>query len=234
MFTEEKNFDREQYESCLRRLRYDDRDVNMYEGMLDFLWSYVVSPGTLSDEKGMLAEYTKWNMQMIEKCYHHLPHNRPYANIRRAYQTIVYLRDGNLDAGLSLLDDIGKESFQYDGKAPKLLMIKNGKRYQPVSKLFLLYNYEKVLRKTEEKKADAFRKKYDFAFTVFGDGEHEEHDQFLNMQLEQNKDCIFYPVFERIYKIPWGPTDFYLYFEEGKNIPLSKIMETDNAETDGN
>ena len=101
MFAEEKNFDREKYEACLRRLRYDDRDVNMYEGMLDFLWPYVVSPGSLSDERGLLAEYTKWNMQMIEKCYYHLPHDLPYANIRRAYQSIVHLRDGNLDAGLA-------------------------------------------------------------------------------------------------------------------------------------
>lgn len=234
MFAEEKNFDRKKYEACLRRLRYDDRDVNMYEGMLDFLWPYVVSPGSLSDERGLLAEYTKWNMQMIEKCYYHLPHDLPYANIRRAYQSIVHLRDGNLDAGLAVLDAIGQESFQYDGKAPKLLMMKNGKRFQPVSKLFLLYNYEKVLRKIEGAKADAFRKKYAFAFTIFADGEHEEHDQFLKMQLEQNKDCIFYPVFERIYKIPWGPADFYLYFEEGKNIPLSKLRETDTAEADEN
>ena len=61
-FTEEKNFDREGYDTCLRRLNYDDRDVVMYENMLAFLWEYAVRPGCLADYKGLLSEYSRWNM----------------------------------------------------------------------------------------------------------------------------------------------------------------------------
>ena len=93
----------------------------------------------------------------------------------------------------------------------------------PVSKLFLLYNYHKVLARIDKERAKAFREKYSFAFTVFGDEEHAEHDRFLHEQLTVHADCIFYPVFERIYKMPWTPPDFYMYFEEDKSIPLSKL-----------
>ena len=65
--------------------------------------------------------------------------------------------------------------------------------------------------------------RYPFAFTQFGDGEHEEHDRFLHEQLHVYADRIFYPVFERVYKLPWTPADFYMYFEEDKSIPLSEL-----------
>lgn len=222
-FTEEKNFDREGYDTCLRRLNYDDRDVVMYENMLAFLWEYAVRPGCLADYRGLLSEYSRWNMQMIRKCYYHLPHDLPYANIRRAYESVIHLLDGKIEEGLLQLEAIGIENFHYDGRAPKLLMTKNGKRFVPVSKLFLLYNYYKVLKRMDEEQAERFKGKYSFAFTDFGDGEHEEHDRFLHEQLDVYEDCIFYPVFERIYKMPWCPADFYMYFEEDRRIPLSKL-----------
>lgn len=222
-FTEEENFDREDYDTCLRRLNYDDRDVIMYENMLAFLWKYAVRPGCLTDYKGLLAEYSRWNMQMIEKCYYHLPHDLPYANIRRAYESVIHLLDGKVEEGIAQLEAIGEQNFQYDGRAPKILMTKHGKRFVPVSKLFLLYNYYKVLERINESRAKQFKKKYSFAFTKFGDQEHMEHDCFLDEQLTVYHDCIFYPVFERIYKIPWCPADFYMYFEEESQIPLSKL-----------
>ena len=222
-FATEKGFDLEEYKKCLGRIQYDDRDVIMYEKMLDFLWQYVVSPGCLNDYRGLLMEYARWNQQMIEKCYCHLPHDLPYANIRRAYQSVVYLLAGRLEEGQRVLAEIGTDHFQYDGKAPKLLMIKNGKRYVPVSKLFLLYNYYKVFKQMDEQRAKQWKEQYAYAFTRFGDEEHADHDRFLDEQLQVYSDCIFYPVFERVYKIPWNPADFYMYFEEEKSIPLSKL-----------
>lgn len=220
-FTKEEVFDADRYETCLTRLRYDDRDVIMYTDMLDFLWQYAIRPHCLEDYQGLLGEYTRWNMQMIEKCFYHHPHDRPYADIRRAYQTVIHLLDGDLEKGLKQFDDIGWEAFQYDGRAPKRMMTKDGKCYEPVSRLFLLYNYDKVLRVINKQQAEAFRQKYSYAFTCFRDGEHETHDAFLRSQLETYRDEIFYPVFERVYKSPWTPMDFYLYFEEGKSIPVA-------------
>ena len=50
-FLEEKIFDREQYDTYIRRIHYDDRDAVMYEKMLHFLFPYIV------EERGI--EYTK-------------------------------------------------------------------------------------------------------------------------------------------------------------------------------
>lgn len=223
-FLREDIFDREQYETYLRRIRYDDRDTVMYENMLRFLWDYVIGKKSVEDYKGILEEYSKWNLQMIEKCLYH-SHDVPYANIRRAYQSVVDLLAGKITEGLHMLALIGAESFSYDGKAPKLLMTEHGKRYQPVSKLFLLYNYDKVLRRVDEQQAADFRETYSFAFTEFADGKHEEHDRFLKSQTAEYSDCIFYPVFEKVYKEPWKAADFYMYFEEGETIPLNQIVE---------
>ena len=222
-FTTEQAFDLEEYRSCLSRIAYDDRDVIMYERMLRFLWEYVIRPGCLADYKGLISEYCRWNRQMIDKCYYHLPHDLPYANIRRAYQSVALLLSGRIAEGERELDAIGQALFQYDGKAPKLLMVKNGRRFVPMSKLFLVYNYYKALLQTDGKAAEDFMGRYPFAFTQFGDGEHEEHDRFLHEQLHVYADRIFYPVFERVYKLPWTPADFYMYFEEDKSIPLSEL-----------
>lgn len=225
-FFDEEKFNKEQYATCLRRLDYDDRDVIMYEDMLEFLWQYVIRPGCLRDYKGVLREYTRWNMQMIEKCYYH-HHDIPYANIRRSYQTIVHLLEGNLSEGMLQFEKMGKESFQDDGKAPRLHMTKDGKVYQPASKLFLLYNYYKVWRKTDGKRAEEWKKTYRYAFTYFGDEEHKDHDAFLKSQMEEQADSIFYPVFERVYKLPWMPKDFYLYWEPGKCILIDRFAGED-------
>lgn len=223
-FFREEIFDGEQYQTYLRRIHYDDRDAVMYENMLCFLWGYVIGRKQIADYMGILKEYSHWNLQMIDKCLYHA-HDLPYANIRRAYQSVVCLLAGDVEEGMHQLDLIGAESFSYDGKAPKLLMTEHGKRYQPVSKLFLLYNYDKILRKTDEQQAADFREKYAFAFTEFADGKHEDHDRFLKSQTAEYSDCIFYPVFEKVYKEPWKAADFYMYFEEGEAIPRNKIME---------
>ncbi len=224
-FQEEPEFDTEQYETYLRRIRYDDRDAVMYENMLRFLWTYVIRPGCLNDYDGVLQEYTRWNLQRIERCFYHRPHDLPYANLCRAYQTVVYLLGGRTEDGLNQFALMGPEPFCYDGKAPKVHLDKNGTCYRPVSKLFLLYNYYKVLLCRDEERAEALREQYPFAFTCFDDGGHEEHDAFLKDQLKTCHDRIFYPVYDRIYKIPWAPTDFYLYFDEEKYIPLSQVTQ---------
>lgn len=223
-FLREDSFDAEQYQTYLRRIHYDDRDSVMYENMLRFLWDYVIGRRPVEDYRGILKEYSHWNLQMIEKCLYRA-HAVPYANIRRAYQSVVCLLAGELEEGMHQLALIGEESFSYDGKAPKLLMTEHGKRYEPVSKLFLLYNYEKALRKMDEQRALDFREIYSFAFTEFGDGKHDDHDCFLRSQTADYSDCIFYPVFERVYKEPWRAADFYMYFEEDEAIPLAKVME---------
>lgn len=222
-FMKEAAFDGEQYNNCIKRLRYDDRDVIMYEDMLRFLWTYIIRPDNITDREGLLEEYTYWNLQMIDKCYCHLPHDLPYVNIRRAYQSVIHLLDGDLDAGLWQLEQIGKEAFMQDGRPPKLHMTKQGKVYRPTSRLFLIYNYDKVIRMRHQRLAERFREDYPFAFRSFGDGNHEEHDLFLKSQIELHSGEIFYPEFERIYKLQGGPREFYLYFDEEKGIPLEQL-----------
>lgn len=68
-------------------------------------------------------------------------------------QSVVLLLAGKLEEGIEQLRKIGTENFQYDGKAPKVIMTQDGTIYKPVSKLFLLYNYAKVLKKREILKA---------------------------------------------------------------------------------
>lgn len=224
-FLNEANFDKKQYDTWLRRIHYDDRDVIMYENMLNFLWKYVVAPGELLDREGLLEEYTHWNLQMIDKCFYHLPHDFPYIHIRRAYQSLIYLSGGKLKEGLSQLSLMGENAFCNDGRAPKLFLSKEGKRYEPVSRLFLLYNYEKILRRCKEDAANIFREAYPYAFTVFHDGSHEEHDRFYEEQMITFADMIFYPEFERVYKTPWGPVEFYVYFDKAHGISIDKFCK---------
>lgn len=222
-FIKESAFDEEQYQTLLRRLHYDDRDVVMYENMLKFLWSYIINPSGITDKEGLLEEYTHWNLQLIDKCYYHMPHDLPYANIRRAYQSVIHLLDGDLDAGLVQLDLIGKETFMQDGRPARLHMTERGKVYQPLSRLFLIYNYDKVLRKQSPGRSDEFRKNYPFAFYCFNDGKHDLHDQFLFSQMEEHGNEIFYPEFERVYKLPGSMREFFLYFDEERGITLDRI-----------
>lgn len=224
-FFEENGFNRDQYEAYLRRIHYDDRDAANYENMLKFLWEYVVRPDSVEDREGLLEEYGHWNMQLVEKCFYRVPFLVPYANIRRAYQSFVHLLDGRIPEGLKQLYTIGEEVFSTDGKAPRMMMNQKGTVYYPTSKLFLLYNYDKVMARlgmvTER---EEFRQRFAHAFTIYGDEAHEDHDAFLRMQLEDAKDLIYYPVYERIYKLPWGPKDFYMYYDSNKAIRIDDII----------
>ena len=49
-FLEEKIFDREQYDTYIRRIHYDDRDAVMYEKMLHFLFPYIVEERGIEDK----------------------------------------------------------------------------------------------------------------------------------------------------------------------------------------
>ena len=220
-FLDESVFDRQEYESLLRRLHYDDRDTVMYDRMLQFLWIYILDPDSLEDRQGILEEYTHWNLQMIDKCFYHLPHDLPYANIRRAYQSLICLFQGDLDAGAGQLEMIGKETFMQDGVPPRLHMGRHGRVYRPTSRLFLIYNYEKAFRMKEGGAAESFREKNPYAFKVFGDKAHEDHDRFLKSQMEDYADVIFYPEYERVYRLPGGVSEFFLYFDEEKGLPVT-------------
>ena len=224
-FLQEKEFDREKYDMYLRRIHYDDRDATMYDQMLHFLFPYIVSFDQIEDRQGLMEEYSHWNSQLIDKCLYHIPHDLPYVNICRAYQSFVCLMAGELEEGMEQLSLIGEENFQYDGKAPKIIMTQDGRRYEPISKLFLLYNYAKVLHalgwKEEE---EAFRQKYVHAFTRYQDSEHKEHDAFYQKQMEEYKDMLFYPIYQRVYKMKGGPADFYVYFDEEHFVPISQII----------
>lgn len=219
-FLEEEVFDRTSYDTYLRRIHYEDRDAVMYENMLNLLWGYIVKPGCLEDMDGILSEYAKWNEQLVVKCYSRGANQIPYANIRKVYQSIICLIQGKIGEGLEILDEIGTYSFSNDGKAPKVYMNQAGKIYRPMSKLFVLYNYAKVL---DAEKLQDFKAKYEFAFTCFGDQAHAEHDAFLKNQMEDHADKIFYPVFERVYKKPGVPSDFFVYYDEEAFIRISEL-----------
>ena len=160
---------------------------------------------------------------MIDKCYYHMPHDLPYVNIRRAYQSVIHLFDGNLEEGLKQLALIGKAPFCEDGRPPKLHMTKQGRLYQPVSRLFLVYNYAKILLKTDPERLDTFKEEYPYAFRSFGDHKHDAHDFFLHDQMQTHGDEIFYPEFERVYILPGGAREFYLYFDEDHGIPIDYL-----------
>ena len=122
------------------------------------------------------------------------------------------------------LRKIGRENFQYDGKAPKSIMTQDGRVYNPVSKLFLLYNYAKVLKKKGMTEIlEAFQQEFPYAFTVYGGAEHEEHDLFYREQIEQYKDVLFYPVYQRVYRVGRGARDFFVYYDVESNVPISQV-----------
>lgn len=51
-FLEEKVFDREQYDTYIRRIHYEDRDAVMYEKMLHFLFPYIVEERGIGRSRG--------------------------------------------------------------------------------------------------------------------------------------------------------------------------------------
>ena len=59
-----------------------------------------------------------------------------------------------------------------------------------------------------------------YAFKVFDDEEHRMHDQFLSEQMDDLSDRLLYPIDEKVCKIPWGPRDFFLYYDENSFISL--------------
>ena len=253
-FIDEPGFDREQYDEYIKRIHYEDRDVIMYEDMLRFLWSYIIGdlksanaglenvsrssgkeetcPGMIEDREGLLEEYSHWNLQMIDKCFHGRPHDKPYVQIRRAYQSIIHLLDGDLSEGLRQLSLIGQKAFDQDGRPGRVHMTKEGKVYQPVSRLFLIYNYAKVLARKAPDRLAPFKEDYPFAFRQFDDGRHDIHDFFLHDQMVNGKDLIFYPEYERVYKVPGGDREFYLYFDREHGIPIERIMGNSDKTAD--
>lgn len=104
-------------------------------------------------------------------------------------------------------------------------MTQDGTIYKPVSKLFLLYNYAKVLKKKGDFEGlEAFKKEFPHAFTVYGDEEYTEHDLFYRQQVEQYEDVLFYPIYQRVYKAGRGPQDFFVYYDVEKSVPVSHII----------
>ena len=47
------------------------------------------------------------------------------------------------EEGEEMLSLIGDERFSHDGLSPKLVLRQDGTRYEPMSRLFLIYNYAK-------------------------------------------------------------------------------------------
>ena len=212
--------EKERYEVLLRRIGHNDRDYIMYQDMLEFLWPYIIGGEWPSGQNHFCEEYTHWNMQMIRKVLYH-DHDIPYANIRRCYQTVVELIRHDPEAGRKQLEAIGTESFSYDGIAPKERMDARGRVYRPMSKLFLIYNFAKYYRKHGmEGELNQLKDTYSYAFKRFDDEEHKSHDQFLTEQMEDLSDRLIYPIDEKVYKIPWGPRDFFLFYDENSFIPL--------------
>ena len=103
-FLNDPGFDKKTYDQYISRIHYDNRDAANYENMLQFLWGYITRQDGPEDRNGLLEEYTHWNAQLMTKCYYHMPHDLPYANLRRAYQSVVLLLLGEWEEGLEELD----------------------------------------------------------------------------------------------------------------------------------
>ncbi len=212
--------EKDAYATNLRRLSYDDGDYVMYKNMLDFLWPFVIGEKEAEDKEPFCREFTRWNMGLVEKTLYH-EHDIPYAQIRRCYQTIADLAAGDPAAGRKQLEIIGTDNFSTDGLAPKLRMDNRGRVFRPMSKLFIIYNFAKYYLKHDMAvELEELKMAYPYAFTVFDDEEHKSHDQFYKEQMEDSSDRIYYPISERVYKIPWGPKTFYLFTDEKSFILL--------------
>ena len=216
-------FDKDKYDTYITRIRCEDRDARNYENMLSFLYDYVKKPDSLEDYEGVLSEYEHWNAMLIEKCFYHIPHDIPYVKARRAYQTVICLLAGDYAEGEEQLKAIG-DAFAGDTLPPKVIMTGDGKVYHKTSRLFLLYNYAKVYKK-KGMEEDLLRLKetWPHAFKVYDDEEHAAHDAFYKEHMEDHADEIFYPVFARIYKIPGGDREFFVYYDEKQSIRIEEI-----------
>jgi len=217
MMTEEQ---KEQYATHLRRLGYDEGDYVMVKNMLDFLWGFITGRTPVEDIEPFCKEYARWNRHMIDKVFCH-EHDLPYADICRCYQTVTCLAGNDPEEGYRALEAIRSGTFSSDGLAPKLRMDARGRVFRPMSRLFIIYNFAKYYQKHGMvPELERLKSTYDYAFTEFGDEDHEAHDRYLKEQLEDLSDRIFYPISERVYKTPWGPREFYLFSDENSYILL--------------
>ena len=224
-FTQEEIFDRNEYDKLVTRIQFDKRDAASYHNMLDFLWPYVIDQIHVEDREGLLEEYLHWNGQLMDICYVHLPHDLPYLNTRRAWQAVVCTLAGKTKEAQDMLSLIGDDHFQKDGYAPKKIMVADGTIYEPMSGLFPVYNLAKYYRhKGMVEEETSLRQHYDYAFTLFDDGDHDLHDQFLQDQMDTSRDKIFYPVFDRVYKIEFGQPDFYLFYDKDRQFPVEDCL----------
>jgi len=222
-FINESAFDRKKYDLYLRRIHSEERDAINYENMLSFLYEYVKRPDSLEDYEGVVSEYIHWNEMLIEKCFYHVPHDTPYMKARRAYETVACLLAGEYDQGEEQLQAIG-DAFMGDTLPPKIIMNARGTVYRQMSRNFLLYNYAKVYQKKgHEARLARLKETYSHAFSVYGDEEHKAHDDFYKDQMEDHADEIFYPVFSRIYKVPGGDREFFVYYDENQSIMIDDI-----------
>ena len=224
-FRLEESFRRDQYETCLKRLHYDERDAASYQNLLDFLWGYVTDPQSVEDREGLLEDYMHWNEQMIDHCYIHLPHDLPYIHVRRAYQAVCALMAGDPEEGQRQLDLIGEDLFAGDGLAPKKIMLADGTVYGPMSRLFLIYNFAKYYHaKGLPAEEAAVRSRYSHAFTIYDDEDHQAHDDFYREQMEDLSDQICYPVFDRVYRVKKNDWEFFVYYDKNRTFPADQCL----------
>ena len=217
-------YEEERYRTLVRRIRYDDGDAANYENMLRFLTLYLNQAGEREDYEEILEEYLHWNGQLMDRCYYHMPHDRPYADLCLARQALVELLGGSPRQGLSSLSRLDPAYFATDGLAPKVHRTQDGTVYRPVSRLFLVYNFAKAFRYLGDAKGeDLVRQLSPHAFKEYEDGAHEAHDRELDQMMNLWSDRIFYPVFDRIYHVPGRGRECFLYYDPASWVSLSKI-----------
>ena len=216
--------DSERYRTLVRRIRYDDGDAANYENMLRFLTLYLGQAGEREDYDEIVEEYLHWNGQLMDHCYNHMPHDRPYADLCLARQAVVELLGGDPWQGLDSLSLLDKVYFDSDGLAPKLHRTQDGTVYRPGSRLFLVYNFAKAFRFLADGEGeDRVRKLSPYAFKQFGDELHEAHDKELDQMMNLWSDRIFYPVFDRVYRTGRRGRECFLYYDPANWVSLSNI-----------
>ena len=220
----ESVFDSKQYRTLVKRIGYDKGDAANYENMLRFLTAYLEKAGESDDYEEILEELIHWNGQLMDRCVCHMPHDRPYADLCLFRQSVAELLGGDPRQGLKTLARLDKRYFATDGRAPRLHMTQDGTVWQPCSRLFPVYNLAKAFRAAQDGEGeDLLRQLSPYAFQVFGDGEHELHDKEYERMMNLWSDRIFYPVFDRIYRVLAVGSECFLYYDPARYVPLSRI-----------
>ncbi len=220
----ESVFATEQYRTLVRRIRYDDGDAANYENMLRFLTVYLDKPGSGEDYQEILEEYIHWNGQLMDRCFYHMPHDRPYADLCLARQSVVELLAGDPGQALDTLTRLDQTYFSSDGLAPRIHRTQDGTIYRPCSRLFLVYNLAKAFSYLADVQGeDRVRDLCPYAFETFGDGDHDFHDQEYDRMMKDWSDRVFYPVFDRIYRLPALGSQCFLYYDPDSYVSLSEI-----------